>query len=238
MNQTYLTIQGWMISELGLSGHELILYAIIYGFSQDGFNKFQGSLSYLSQWTGASKEHICRLLKKMCDDGLIRKTESNNGGPNAYSAILPIPSAGKDTNDKTSAQPIDSTTPSLFNLENPEPESPAAITREEFEQFWKEYTPVQIHGRMVSKGPKKLAQERYIVARKKSTADEILDGLHRYLNYCQKNLILTCQAAVFLSQERWKNEYNTPVRVAMTEKERARAENDEALIKAIYGGVQ
>lgn len=32
----YMVIQGWMISELKLSGVELILYALIYGYRPDG----------------------------------------------------------------------------------------------------------------------------------------------------------------------------------------------------------
>ena len=42
----FYTVQGWMVTELGLRGNELAAYAIIYGFSQDGASKFQGSLTY------------------------------------------------------------------------------------------------------------------------------------------------------------------------------------------------
>ena len=34
-NENYLVIQGWMITELKLKGNELLIYAIIYGFSQN-----------------------------------------------------------------------------------------------------------------------------------------------------------------------------------------------------------
>ena len=43
----FINIQGWMVTELGLKGNELIIYAIIAGFSQDGESNFHGSLSYL-----------------------------------------------------------------------------------------------------------------------------------------------------------------------------------------------
>lgn len=33
-NENYLVIQGWMITELKLKGNELLIYAIIYGFSR------------------------------------------------------------------------------------------------------------------------------------------------------------------------------------------------------------
>jgi hypothetical protein len=32
--KNYVTIQGWQVSELKLSGNELIAYALIYGFCQ------------------------------------------------------------------------------------------------------------------------------------------------------------------------------------------------------------
>ena len=31
----YYTVQGWMLSDLGLKGNALAAYAIIYGFSQE-----------------------------------------------------------------------------------------------------------------------------------------------------------------------------------------------------------
>ena len=41
----FYTVQGWMVTELGLRGNELAAYAIIYGFSQDGASKLY-SLSW------------------------------------------------------------------------------------------------------------------------------------------------------------------------------------------------
>ena len=32
----YVAIQGWMITDLNLKGNDLLIYAVIYGFSQDG----------------------------------------------------------------------------------------------------------------------------------------------------------------------------------------------------------
>ena len=44
----YIVIQGWMIEDLKLKGNELIIYAIIYGFSQTEGQLFNGSLQYLA----------------------------------------------------------------------------------------------------------------------------------------------------------------------------------------------
>ena len=32
--ENYVVVQGWMITELGLKGNELLIYAVIHGFSQ------------------------------------------------------------------------------------------------------------------------------------------------------------------------------------------------------------
>lgn len=69
----YLQIQGWMVSRLGLKGNSLLIYAIIYGFSQDGHNMFRGTMKYLAQWTCSSKESVRKILTKLCEENLIIK---------------------------------------------------------------------------------------------------------------------------------------------------------------------
>ena len=49
-NDNYIAIQGFMVKDLELAGNELIAYALIYGFSQDGESQFRGSLSYVADW--------------------------------------------------------------------------------------------------------------------------------------------------------------------------------------------
>jgi predicted transcriptional regulator len=65
-----------MITELKLSGNDLLVYAIIYGFSQDGESRFTGSLQYLADWCNATKAGIQKNLKNLIDMGLIEKYES------------------------------------------------------------------------------------------------------------------------------------------------------------------
>lgn len=40
-NENFIAIQGFMVKELGLSGNELIAYALIYGFSQDNYKRYR-----------------------------------------------------------------------------------------------------------------------------------------------------------------------------------------------------
>ena len=87
----FIVIAGWML-DLGLSGNELLTYALIYGFSQDDDTKFQGSISYIQEWIGAgSKTTAINITKKLEDRGLIEKEQYviNNVTFNKYRALVP-----------------------------------------------------------------------------------------------------------------------------------------------------
>lgn len=71
----YITIQGFMITELGLSGNELIAFALIHGFSQDGVSHFHGSLAYLATALNVTKQNAKKILDRLVEKKLIRKRE-------------------------------------------------------------------------------------------------------------------------------------------------------------------
>lgn len=77
---TYYTVQGWMRSELGLKGTPLAVYAIIYGFSQDGNSEYAGSARYLCEWVGCSRSTMMDVLKKLVEDGLLIKRDIYQNG--------------------------------------------------------------------------------------------------------------------------------------------------------------
>lgn len=77
---TYVNIQSFMVNELHLSGNALVIYAVIYGFSQDGDSWFTGSRSYLAAWCQASKSTVSRNLETLCADGLIERRERTESG--------------------------------------------------------------------------------------------------------------------------------------------------------------
>lgn len=74
-NENYVLIQGWMINELKLKGNELIVYAIIYGFTQIEGQLFNGSLQYLADWTNSTKQGVVKNLKSLIEKGLIKKND-------------------------------------------------------------------------------------------------------------------------------------------------------------------
>lgn len=69
-----------MVTELGLKGSELIIYAVIFGFSQDGSTMYTGSAQYLADWTNTTKQSVFKVLKSLTDRKLIiRHEETRNG---------------------------------------------------------------------------------------------------------------------------------------------------------------
>lgn len=77
-NENYINIQGWMIKELKLKGNELILYAIIYGFSQDGKSEFYGSIRYISEALGITQRSVISLVQKLITKKLIRRVSESH----------------------------------------------------------------------------------------------------------------------------------------------------------------
>lgn len=83
-----------MINGLCLSGTELLCYALIYGFSQDGESSFCGSRKYIAELTGAkSLNTVDKHLASLIEKGLIIKTSSTHNGviTNNYRANLELP---------------------------------------------------------------------------------------------------------------------------------------------------
>jgi len=76
----YIVILAWM-NELGLSLVEKTVYAIIYGFSQDGDSVFSGSRQYLADWCGCSSlRTIDAALSTLQKKDLITKRVTVEGG--------------------------------------------------------------------------------------------------------------------------------------------------------------
>lgn len=73
-------IYGWMVTQLKLKGNELLIYAIIYSFSQNngGDGIFNASTAYLCEWTGLSQRAVINCLIRLIENNLIIKIEDNS----------------------------------------------------------------------------------------------------------------------------------------------------------------
>lgn len=75
----FFQISGFMVNKLKLRGNALMVYAIIYGFSQDGESYFTGSRKYLCDFTGSSKPTVDKALEELICSGLIiKESEKKN----------------------------------------------------------------------------------------------------------------------------------------------------------------
>lgn len=72
----YFAVQGWMVTELKLKGNALMLYAIIYGFSQTTNTAFTGSVDYLCEWLGGvSRPTVINTLDNLVKQGILTKSK-------------------------------------------------------------------------------------------------------------------------------------------------------------------
>jgi hypothetical protein len=71
----YILILAPMVSELKLSGNNLIIFALIYGFSKDDAHKFSGSIDYICKWTNLSRPTVIATLKTLTECGYLNKEE-------------------------------------------------------------------------------------------------------------------------------------------------------------------
>lgn len=75
-DDNFFLVAGWMLNRLNLKGVALQIFAIIYGFSQDGEGSFTGSLQYLCDFTNTSKHTVIKALKELVEKNYVTKTEN------------------------------------------------------------------------------------------------------------------------------------------------------------------
>ena len=91
-DECFYQVTGWMRNQLGLKGTKRDIYAIVFGFSQDGESEFTGSLAYLTEWLDISRPTAIKALQELVEQGLlIKRTETINGVTfNRYRADIEI----------------------------------------------------------------------------------------------------------------------------------------------------
>ena len=88
----FITIQQEMRDQLGLKGNELIVFAFINGYSQEGQGCYYGGLANLQRVCGiASRQTAIDILKSLMAKGYIVKTEQIFNGVKMISySVSPI----------------------------------------------------------------------------------------------------------------------------------------------------
>lgn len=77
---SYVVIPSFAVNDMHLKGNELLVFSVIWGFSQDGSSWFKGSRGYLADWCGASKGTVDNALAKLVEKGLVEKRKRIENG--------------------------------------------------------------------------------------------------------------------------------------------------------------
>lgn len=77
---SYLVLKSFMRTEMGLKGSELMAYALVFGFSQDGESWFTGSRAYVSEWLGVSKKTVTTTMAALVAKGFVERRERVENG--------------------------------------------------------------------------------------------------------------------------------------------------------------
>ena len=174
---TYITIQGWMRTDLKLSGNELIVYAIIYGFSQNKQGEFTGSAQYLADWTGCSRRHIMRILNKLVEEKTISKTETvlnNNEKRVSYQAERGYDKMSHNININNNTNNITRDTNNVHSCSESLEETP----EEFFERAWQYYPNKRGKGQVSKQSKERLMSHGW---------DNVKRAIDRYLEDLKKD---------------------------------------------------
>lgn len=71
----FITVPGFAVVELKLSGNELLCFSLIYGFTQDNETEFKGSLSYVASALNVTRQNAKKIIDRLIERGLIEKRE-------------------------------------------------------------------------------------------------------------------------------------------------------------------
>ena len=64
-DNNFIVVPGWVITELGLKGNDILIYSLIYGFSQTEDQYFSGSIQYIADWTNSTRQGVIKNLNNL-----------------------------------------------------------------------------------------------------------------------------------------------------------------------------
>lgn len=230
-NENHIVIQGWMVNELNLKGNELIIYAIINGFSQTENQKFTGSLQYLADWTNSTKQGVIKNLKSLVEKGYIVKEDKIINGvkfceyyATKFNRVVNKVEQGSKQSLMGGSKQSCINNIDINNINNnidykidnrqqvatvpPEEEK---ILKNEFEELWELYP---------KKRGKKEAFNSYCKYRKSLkddyiTKEDVRAGIEKYNNYIRVNYVqdrFIKYGSTFFEERSWEDDYTLPVK--------------------------
>ncbi len=237
-NGNFFTVLGWMVKELNLKGNELMVFAIIHGFSQTEGQAFTGSLQYLADWTNSTKQGVLKNLKSLSEKGYIEKREmlirnvkvveyaskfntgklsltpsNTEGYSTQFNGVLNSVERGiklslPNNIDNNIEDNIDKSNISIN--ESQKKPSRASLQRQ-YEQEFEE-----VWSKYPRKEGKANALKYYVKYRLEGVGrNDILDGIERYARMCRNENRETRyikQGSAWFNQRGWEDQYGSEFR--------------------------
>lgn len=75
----YINIQAPMISDLHLKGNELLVFALIHGYTKDGKSRCRVSLNYMANWICTNKSMVIKVINTLEKAGYVNRHEYMEG---------------------------------------------------------------------------------------------------------------------------------------------------------------
>lgn len=215
----YVTILEFMITDLQLRGVELILYAIIYGYSQGSYGEYWGGMDDMMYWSQASRRGVQKALEKLIEKGLIKKSIEKEG--RTRRAVFSLNDGANlvrpESADRANSVPPQSELSSITertefahsdyikrDIEIDNKSISAELLSEEFEIVWKSYP---------RKTDKLRAFEEFKKSRKRGASlEKIHAGVKAYAALClaeKRHTKYIKGGGVFFKGENWNDEVVT-----------------------------
>lgn len=138
--KNHIVVQGWMVTDLHLSGNDLLLYALIHGFSQEENQWCTCGLQYMGDWLNIKdKSNVRRIINRLVENNHIVKVDEMINGVKfcKYRSLFdhsvvnhPVVNLTTNNIDNVSTKVETSkedNNPSLFNEENDSPSIPPIV---------------------------------------------------------------------------------------------------------------
>ena len=204
-DNNYIAVQGWMCTKLGLSGSELICYAIIYGFCQDNQSVFSGTASYIASWLNIDKRRAYDVLKRLTEKGLIIKIEKEVNGVKLCDYKTAKINDDENTSGVVTFRQGGSDVSSPHNIEdniNKKEIYKEKPYKESFEQFWSIYPKQRA-------GSKEKAYISFCKAIKenRATEEKIIHSAELYAKSDEVKRGFAKGCAAWLNDDRFNNDY-------------------------------
>lgn len=210
--ENYINIQGWMVTDLHLKGNELLTFALVYGFCQDGESIFQGSSRYIAEWLGSSPQTALNTLKSLQEKNLVIITVKTINNIKCFNYQINFDTVqnfwGVSKNWTGGVQKLDRGCPKIRQLPNNtnnyinNNKPPFISTLNKFLEFWALYPKQRA-------GSKQKAQIAYlkVLKEKRATEEHLLAKVKEYANSREVREGFAKGCAAWLNDDRFNSNY-------------------------------